>query len=91
MIRMEDAGALKRRMFHYFMDLARKVGPARMDGKPIGAVNGLLYALGDTAHAVASSLGHESPAVTFRSYVAPGTAQRANAKRILTVLKGGQR
>ncbi|MEW6466132.1 MAG: AMP-binding protein [Pseudomonadota bacterium] len=47
MIRMEDAGALKRRMFHYFMDLARKVGPARMDGKPIGAVNGLLYALGD--------------------------------------------
>lgn len=47
MIRMEDAGALKRKMFHYFMDLARKVGPARMDGKPIGAVNGLLYALGD--------------------------------------------
>ncbi len=47
MIRMEDAGALKRKMFHYFMDLARKVGPARMDGKPIGAVNGVLYALGD--------------------------------------------
>ncbi|QLP99908.1 MAG: AMP-binding protein [Burkholderiaceae bacterium] len=47
MIRMEDAGALKRKMFHYFMDLARKAGPARMDGKPIGAVNGLLYALGD--------------------------------------------
>ncbi|GAB4208099.1 MAG: AMP-binding protein [Tibeticola sp.] len=47
MIRMEDAGAIKRKMFHYFMDLARKVGPARMDGKPIGAVNGLLYALGD--------------------------------------------
>jgi len=47
MIRMEDAGAIKRKMFHYFMDLARKVGPARMDGKPIGAVNGVLYALGD--------------------------------------------
>lgn len=47
MIRMEDAGAIKRKMFHYFMDLARKVGPARMDGKPIGAFNGLLYALGD--------------------------------------------
>lgn len=46
---------------------------------------------GTTAHAVASSLGHESPAVTFRSYVAPGTAQRANTRRILTVLKGGQR
>jgi integrase len=46
---------------------------------------------GTTAHAVASSLGHESPTVTLRSYVAPGTAQRANSRRILTVLKGGQR
>jgi len=45
---------------------------------------------GTTAHVVASSLGHESPTVTFRSYVAPGTAQRASTKRILTVLKGGQ-
>jgi len=44
---------------------------------------------GTTAHVVASSLGHESPTVTFRSYVAPGTAQRASTKRILTVLKGG--
>ncbi|WP_137890961.1 AMP-binding protein [Ramlibacter sp. 2FC] len=47
MIRMEDAGALKRRMFHYFMELARRVGPARMDGQTVGALNGLLYALGD--------------------------------------------
>ncbi|MBK8072858.1 MAG: AMP-binding protein [Ramlibacter sp.] len=47
MIRMEDAGAIKRHMFRYFMDLARRVGPARMDGKPIGAVNSVLYALGD--------------------------------------------
>jgi long-chain acyl-CoA synthetase len=47
MIRMEDAGALKRKMFGYFMDLARRVGPARMDGKPIGAANALLYALGN--------------------------------------------
>jgi long-chain acyl-CoA synthetase len=29
MIRMEDAGALKRKMFHAFMDVARRVGPAR--------------------------------------------------------------
>ncbi len=47
MIRMEDAGALKRRMFGYFMDVAKRVGPARMDGKNIGAVQGLLYWLGD--------------------------------------------
>ncbi|HXE49145.1 MAG TPA: AMP-binding protein, partial [Ramlibacter sp.] len=35
MIRMEDAGWLKRKMFHRFMDLARRVGPALMDGKPV--------------------------------------------------------
>ncbi len=47
MIRMEDAGALKRRMFHYFMDLARRVGPMRMNGKSIGFGSSILYALGD--------------------------------------------
>jgi long-chain acyl-CoA synthetase len=47
MIRMEDAGALKRAMFHRFMALAQRVGPARMDGKPIGALNTLLYGLGN--------------------------------------------
>ncbi len=36
MIRMEDAGSLKRGMFHYFMDIARKYGPAKMDGQPVG-------------------------------------------------------
>ena len=35
MIRMEDAGAVKRRMFHYFMDVAKRVGPARMDGNKL--------------------------------------------------------
>jgi long-chain acyl-CoA synthetase len=47
MIRMEDAGAIKRGMFHAFMDLARRVGPALRDGKTIGAVDRLKYALGD--------------------------------------------
>ncbi|WP_300658180.1 long-chain fatty acid--CoA ligase [Hydrogenophaga sp.] len=47
MIRMEDAGSLKRGMFHYFMDVARRVGPTRMDGKPIGLVDALKYKLGD--------------------------------------------
>ncbi|MBG9389406.1 AMP-dependent synthetase/ligase [Caenimonas aquaedulcis] len=47
MIRMEDAGWLKRRMFHAFMDVARRVGPALMDRKPVGAADRLLYALGD--------------------------------------------
>ena len=47
MIRMEDAGALKRKMFHAFMDLAKRVGPDRMDGKPLGLADRLLYGLGD--------------------------------------------
>jgi len=47
MIRMEDAGAVKRRMFHAFMSVARKVGPALMDGKPAGLLDRALYALGD--------------------------------------------
>lgn len=47
MIRMEDASAIKRGLFHRFMDVARRVGPALMDGKPVGAGDRLLYALGN--------------------------------------------
>ena len=47
MIRMEDAGRLKRSMFHRFMDVARRVGPARMDGQSLPLSDRLLYALGD--------------------------------------------
>ena len=47
MIRMEDAGAIKKRLFHYFMAVAQRVGPAKMDGKPVSFVDGLLYRVGD--------------------------------------------
>ena len=47
MIRMEDAGAIKRGMFHYFMDVAKRVGPALMDGKDVSVGERLLYTLGD--------------------------------------------
>ncbi len=46
-IRMEDAGAVKRWLFRHFMALAQRVGPARMDGKPVGALDRLHYALGN--------------------------------------------
>lgn len=46
-IRMEDASALKRSLFKYFMALAKKVGPKRMDGDAIGLFNSMLYALGN--------------------------------------------
>jgi long-chain acyl-CoA synthetase len=45
MIRMEDAGWLKRRLFDRAMALARRVGPDLMDGKPVGALDRLRYAL----------------------------------------------
>ena len=47
MIRMEDAGSIKRAMFNFFMGVAKRVGPDHMDGKPIGALNSLLYSLGN--------------------------------------------
>ncbi|GAB4567144.1 MAG: AMP-binding protein [Rhizobacter sp.] len=47
MIRMEDAGAITRWLFQRFMAVARRVGPARMDGKPIGLLDRMLYALGN--------------------------------------------
>jgi long-chain acyl-CoA synthetase len=46
MIRMEDASAIKRRMFDYFMAVARRSGAAILDGKPVGALERLKYALG---------------------------------------------
>ncbi|MBS1176225.1 MAG: AMP-dependent synthetase and ligase [Proteobacteria bacterium] len=47
MIRMEDAGRLKKWLFQRCMELARRVGPALMDGKPVGTTDRLLYALGN--------------------------------------------
>jgi long-chain acyl-CoA synthetase len=46
-IRMEDAGALKRTLFDLFMRLARRIGPARLEGRRLSAVDRLLYRLGD--------------------------------------------
>jgi long-chain acyl-CoA synthetase len=47
MIRMEDAGAIKRKMFHAFMAVAERVGPALMDGATVGLKDRLLYSLGN--------------------------------------------
>jgi len=47
MIRMEDASALKRKLFHAFMQVARRVGPRRMDGQALSLSDRLLYALGN--------------------------------------------
>ncbi|MHA3914138.1 AMP-binding protein [Halovulum sp. GXIMD14793] len=46
MIRMEDAGKLKKRMFDHYMDVAKRVGPAILDGKPVSAMDRFRYWLG---------------------------------------------
>jgi len=47
MIRMEDAGRWKKRTFDKYMEHARKVGPAILDGKPVSFVDRMKYALGN--------------------------------------------
>ncbi len=47
MIRMEDAGRIKRWLFHRFMDVARRVGPTLMDGKSVGLGDRIAYGLGN--------------------------------------------
>ena len=48
MIRMEDAGALKRKLFHVCMNLARRVGTRILDKDPtVGAWDKFKYALGN--------------------------------------------
>ena len=46
MIRIDDAALWKQRMFHYFMDLAKRVGLDILDGKPVSMGDSLLYKLG---------------------------------------------
>ncbi|WP_300337144.1 AMP-binding protein [Accumulibacter sp.] len=47
MIRMEDASAIKQKLFHYFMAVARRSGAEILDRKPVSAADRLLYALGN--------------------------------------------
>ena len=49
MIRMEDASAPKRKLFQACMAVARRVGPALLDGKPVSMFDKLKWTLGDWA------------------------------------------
>jgi long-chain acyl-CoA synthetase len=46
MIRMEDAGRIKRSMFNYFMELAKSVGIRILDGKHVSFLEKCLYSIG---------------------------------------------
>ncbi len=47
MIRMEDAGRIKKAMFDYFMGHAKGVGPRLLDGEEVGLFDRLKYKLGE--------------------------------------------
>jgi long-chain acyl-CoA synthetase len=47
MIRMEDASFLKRKLFHYFLGVARRYGERILNGEPVPLAGRLLYALGN--------------------------------------------
>ncbi len=47
MVRMEDAGRLKKAMFDYFLAVAKRVGEPILDGKPVSFKDRALYWLGD--------------------------------------------
>ena len=47
MVRMEDAGRLKRAMFRYFIDHARKWGEKILNKEPVPLTARLIYRLGD--------------------------------------------
>lgn len=46
MVRMEDAAASKRRMFHYFLKVANRCGEDILDGRRVSLKDRLLYGLG---------------------------------------------
>ncbi|WP_025896962.1 AMP-binding protein [Sneathiella glossodoripedis] len=47
MIRIEDASKIKQKLFHYFIDVAKKCGVEILEGKPVPLMDRLKYALGN--------------------------------------------
>jgi len=46
-IRMEDAGWAQRKLFHYFLNVAKRVGPVILDRDRVAIVDRALYRIGD--------------------------------------------
>ncbi|HET7166318.1 MAG TPA: AMP-binding protein [Pseudolabrys sp.] len=47
MIRMEDAGTIKRGLFHYFIGVSRRYGERILNGQPVPLMGRLLYGIGN--------------------------------------------
>src|SRR4051812_47669877 len=73
-IRMEDASAAKRGMFQALMQLARRVGPALMDRKPVRLLDRLAYRIGDLLvyGPLRNNLGFSRVRVAYTAGVAIG-------------------
>ena len=74
-IRMEDAASIKRKMFKYFMDVARGVGGKLLDGDTsVGMGDRLMYKLGDLLvyGPLRNSLGMSKVRVAFTAGEAIG-------------------
>jgi long-chain acyl-CoA synthetase len=47
MVRMADAGRIKKAMFHYFLGVARRAGEKILNREPVGLKDRILYWIGD--------------------------------------------
>ncbi len=47
MVQMEDASSIKRKMFDYFLGVAREVGEKILNGEPVAFTDRIKYALGE--------------------------------------------
>ena len=47
MVRMEDAGRVKKGLFDFFLRVAKRAGPAILNRQPVGIVDRLLYNIGE--------------------------------------------
>lgn len=47
MIRIEDASALKQKMFHYFIGVAKRCGVDILEKKPVSLMDRILYSIGN--------------------------------------------
>ena len=47
MIRMEDASRFKKKLFDHYMEIARRVGPAILDGEDVSFMDRLRYRMGE--------------------------------------------
>ncbi len=74
MTRIEDAAAIKRRMFAYFTALAERVGVDLHDGKPVSMADRLLYTVGKflVYEPIKNVLGYGKTRVTYTAGEAIG-------------------